>query len=62
MARIDTLTKASLQCKLWRDEVMRKIRDTDTCTDLLGSPVEVWIDKDGFYRLMYMTDSSLFPS
>ena len=32
------------------DDVMRKIRDTDTCTDL-RSPVEVWIDSNGFYTV-----------
>lgn len=32
------------------DDVMQKIRDTDSCSGL-RSPVEVWIDRDGFYTV-----------
>jgi hypothetical protein len=31
-------------------EVMDRIRETNTCSDL-RSPVEVWIDEDGWYRV-----------
>ena len=30
--------------------VLQKIHETDTCGDL-RSPVDVWIDEDGYYRL-----------
>jgi hypothetical protein len=30
---------------------MQKIRETDTCGDL-RSPVDVWIDPEGYYRVM----------
>jgi hypothetical protein len=32
------------------ETVMEKIQETDTCTDL-RSPVEVWIDPDGYYTV-----------
>ena len=33
------------------ETVLLKIKETDTCTDLSSSPVEVWIDPEGTYTL-----------
>ena len=33
------------------NEVIERIKETDTCVGLY-SPVEVWIDPDGFYTIL----------
>jgi len=33
------------------DEVMLKIQETNTCSNL-NSPVEVWIDEEGYYTVL----------
>lgn len=32
-------------------DVLDRVRDTDTCTDL-SPPVAVWIDRDGYFQLL----------
>ena len=37
------------------DLILRRVMETDTCTDLT-SPVEVWIDDEGFHTLLVHDD------
>lgn len=37
------------------EDVMERIRATDTCSNL-DSPVEVWVDEEGLYRIWVYDD------
>lgn len=43
---------------IWADtemcsyNILDKLRATDTCTKLLTSPIEVWIDREGYHTIL----------
>lgn len=50
----ESMAKEVFNCEgeyLTPETVLEKIQETNTCSDL-ESPVEVWIDSEGNYRLM----------
>jgi len=40
------------------DRIYQQVIETDTCTNLT-TPVEVWIDRDGFYTLLVYDEETV---
>lgn len=56
----EELAKEVFDCEsefLTPEAILQKVQETDTCTDL-KSPVEVWIDEEGYYTVLVYDEKS----